>query len=138
MCAVVQVPVQQSASFAQWWPAGWHAHVVPLQTMYPQHVPFVSVSHGSPAAMQQRFAKVEPVSYVPNAVSTVAQEIPAVGVAQHGLAAPGVHAALLARVHELVDMQVPVSHVPVPQEVPHDPQFAGSVRRSTQVLLAEQ
>jgi hypothetical protein len=88
--------------------------------------------------MQQRFAKVELVSYVPNASSTVAQEIPGVGVAQQGLASPGVHAALFARVHELVVTHVLELHVPPSQDVPQTPQFAGSVSRSEHVLLDRQ
>jgi hypothetical protein len=86
--------------------------------------------------MQHRFANVDGVVYVPNAVSVEPQTMPGVGVAQQGLARPGVHAALFASVQDEAG-QVPFVHVPLQTE-PQLPQLAGSVRVSTHVFVPAQ
>jgi len=70
--------------------------------------------HGCADAMQQRFSNVESVVAVPNVISTVAHE-PAPG-AQHGVAAPGVQAALFASVQVAAVEHTPVTHVSPPHE----------------------
>lgn len=88
--------------------------------------------------MQQRFANVDPVVAVPNAVSVEAHDTPGPGMQQLGAAAPGVHAALLASVQVVAAWQVLFAHVPPLQECPHEPQFSGSEVVSTQVFEAAQ
>lgn len=93
-------------------------------------------SHAAPDWMQQRFANVDGVVYVPNAVSVDPQMMPGVGVAQHGLERPGVHAALFASVHD-EEAHTPLVQVELQTE-PQLPQFARSVRVFTHVFVPAQ
>jgi len=137
MCSGVHVPVQQSASLTQWWPASWHAQVVPLQTMKPQHVPFATSSQAAPDPRQHWFAYVEPIVESPNVSSTDEHAMPVVGIAQHAVVEPGAHAAPFVSVH-VEPAQMPLLQAAPPHALPHEPQLFGSVSVSTQVLLVAQ
>jgi hypothetical protein len=103
--------------------------------MYPQHAVTDVVSHAPPEGTQQRSWRVGRVVYVPNITSVLPHVAPGdVTSQQLGAAAPGVHDALLRRVHSGMLVHTPAAQLVPGHVFPHTPQLAGSVSRSTHVL----